>query len=143
MRITREKFIADIAGYVKKYAGLYGILVYSPVIAQAVLESGWGESRLASQYHNYFGLKCGTRWTGRSVNMRTQEEYREGTLTSIRDNFRVFDSMEEGVKPLPRGYAVQYSDEWCDTCVSATGIRAGCSELIGRECGVEEHVKIF
>ena len=93
MRIAREKFIADIAGYVKKYAGLYGILVYSPVIAQAVLESGWGESRLASQYHNYFGLKCGTRWTGRSVNMRTQEEYREGTLASIRDNFRVFDSM--------------------------------------------------
>ena len=30
--------------------------------------------------------------------MRTQEEYMEGTLTSIRDNFRVFDSMEEGVK---------------------------------------------
>ena len=85
MRIAREKFIADIAGYVKKYAGLYGILVYSPVIAQAVLESGWGESRLASQYHNYFGLKCGTRWTGRSVNMRTQEEYREGTLQGIRD----------------------------------------------------------
>lgn len=98
MRIAREKFIADIAGYVKQYAGMYGILVYSSVIAQAVLESGWGESRLASQYHNYFGLKCGTRWTGRSVNMRTQEEYREGTLTFIRDNFRVFDSMEEGVK---------------------------------------------
>ena len=46
MRIAREKFIADIAGDVKKYAGLYGILVYSPVIAQAVLESGWGESRV-------------------------------------------------------------------------------------------------
>ena len=46
MRIAREKFIADIAGYVKKYAGQYGILVYSPVIAQAVLESGWGESRV-------------------------------------------------------------------------------------------------
>ena len=62
-----NKFIADIAGYVKKYAGLYGILVYSPVIAQAVLESGWGESRLASQYHNYFGLKCGIRWTVETV----------------------------------------------------------------------------
>ena len=46
MRIAREKFIADIAGDVKKYAGLHGILVYSPVIAQAVLESGWGESRV-------------------------------------------------------------------------------------------------
>ena len=91
MRIAREKFIADIAGYVKKYAGLYGILVFSPVIAQAVLESGWGESRLASQYHNYFGLKCGTRWTGRSVNMRTQEEYRE-----LRD----FLKLDENAKVL-------------------------------------------
>ena len=67
MRIAREKFITDIAGYVKKYAGLYGILVYSPVIAQAVLESGWGEIRLASRYHNYFGLKCGTRWIVETV----------------------------------------------------------------------------
>ena len=40
MRIVRKKFVADIAGYVKKYAGMYGILVHSPVIAQAVLESG-------------------------------------------------------------------------------------------------------
>lgn len=47
------------------------------------------------------------------------------------------------VRPLPRGYAVKYWDEWCDTTVSAAGIKAGCTELIGRECGVEEHVKIF
>lgn len=47
------------------------------------------------------------------------------------------------VQPLPRGYKVKYTDEWCDTCVSAAGIQAGCSDLIGRECGCEEHVKIF
>ena len=47
------------------------------------------------------------------------------------------------VKPLPRGYAVKYSDEWCDTFVSACGIKAGCSDLIGRECGCEQHVNIF
>lgn len=46
-------------------------------------------------------------------------------------------------KPLPRGYAVKYSDEWCDTFVSACGIKAGCSDLIGRECGCEQHVNIF
>lgn len=57
--------------------------------------------------------------------------------------FKEIIDLYNSVKPLPRGYAVQYSDEWCDTCVSAAGIRAGCSELIGRECGVEEHVKIF
>ena len=57
--------------------------------------------------------------------------------------FKEIIDLYNSVKPLPRGYAVQYSDEWCDTCVSAAGIKAGCSELIGRECGVEEHVKIF
>lgn len=96
----QKKFIQDIAGIVRKYAGAYGIKVHSPIIAQAILESGWGESRLAAEYHNYFGLKCGSKWTGRSVNMTTKEEYQPGTLTTIKDNFRVYDSMEEGV----RGY---------------------------------------
>lgn len=239
--MTKQEFIKEIAKYVQKYAKSYGILVHSPIIAQAILESGWGESKLSAKYHNYFGLKCGTKWTGKSVNMTTQEEYQPGTLTTIKDNFRVYDSMEEGVKgyfefiqlkryqnlkgitnpkkyletikadgyatsstyventyriveqynltqydkeggnevmgktaqdvlnvmrswigfsesngkfkqiidlynsvkPLPRGYAVKYTDEWCDTCVSAAGIKAGCSDLIGRECGCEQHVKIF
>lgn len=46
-------------------------------------------------------------------------------------------------KPLARGYAVKYSDEWCDTTVSAAAIKAGAVDLIGTECGCEEHVKIF
>ena len=46
-------------------------------------------------------------------------------------------------KPLARGYAVQYDDEWCDTTVSAAAIKAGAVDLIGTECGVEEHVNIF
>ena len=96
--MTKNEFIKAIAGYVKKYAPSYGIKVCSPIIAQAILESGWGESRLASQYHNYFGLKCGTKWKGKSVNMATQEEYQPGVLTDIRDNFRAYDNMEEGVK---------------------------------------------
>lgn len=94
----QELFITQIAGYVQNYAPQYGIKCCSAVIAQAILESGWGESRLASQYHNYFGLKCGTKWTGPSVNMTTQEEYDTGSLTTIKDNFRVYGSMEEGVK---------------------------------------------
>lgn len=96
--MTNQEFIDQIAGYVKKYAAIFGICVHSPIIAQAILESGWGKSKLAANYHNYFGLKCGTKWTGKSVNMNTQEEYEPGTLTMIADNFRVFDSMEEGVK---------------------------------------------
>lgn len=96
--MTKQEFIESIAKYVRKYAKQYGICVHSPIIAQAILESGWGRSKLAAQYHNYFGLKCGTKWTGKSVNMATKEEYKPGVLTDIRDNFRVFDSMEDGVK---------------------------------------------
>lgn len=94
----KQKFVDDIAKCVKKYAGSYGINVHSPIIAQAILESGWGKSKLAADYHNYFGMKCGTKWTGPSVNMTTQEEYAAGTLTTIKDNFRVYDNMEDGVK---------------------------------------------
>lgn len=96
--MTNHEFIEQIAKCVKKYAYLYGIEVHSPIIAQAILESGWGKSGLASKYHNYFGLKCGSSWKGKSVNMATKEEYKVGTLTNIRDNFRVYDSMEAGVK---------------------------------------------
>lgn len=46
-------------------------------------------------------------------------------------------------KPLARGYAVQYDDEWCDTTVSAAAITAGMVDLIGTECGCERHVDIF
>lgn len=96
--MTNNEFIEKIADCVDKYAYLYGIEVHSPIIAQAILESGWGKSGLASKYHNYFGLKCGSSWKGKSVNMATKEEYKVGTLTNIRDNFRVYDSMEAGVK---------------------------------------------
>ena len=94
---SKKNFTINIAKYVRKYAPKYGIKVYSPIIAQAIHESGWGESSLAWKYHNYFGLKCGTLWTGKSVNLSTKEEYTAGSLTTIRDNFRVYDNMEQGV----------------------------------------------
>lgn len=96
--MTHKEFIEVIAKYVIKYAYVYGIEVHSPIIAQAILESGWGGSTLASKYNNFFGLKCGGSWKGKSVNMATKEEYTVGTLTDIRANFRVYDSIEDGVK---------------------------------------------
>ena len=98
--MDKEAFIQKVAEKVSKYAPLYGISVHSPIIAQAIIESGWGKSGLASKYHNYFGLKCGSSWKGKSVNMTTKEEYKAGTITNIRDNFRVFDDFDDGI----RGY---------------------------------------
>ena len=78
-----------------------GYHVYSTIIAQAVIESRYGQSTLASRYHNYFGLKCGTAWvlTGKpSVVLKTKEEYTPGTLTTIKDAFRAYPDMISGVQ---------------------------------------------
>lgn len=42
--MNKKEFITAVAGYVDKYAPAYGILVHSSVIAQAILESGWGKA---------------------------------------------------------------------------------------------------
>ncbi|MGT2640908.1 GBS Bsp-like repeat-containing protein, partial [Streptococcus sinensis] len=47
------------------------------------------------------------------------------------------------IRPLPVGYAVKETDDWCDIFVTVVFQRQGLSELIGRECGVERHIQIF
>lgn len=93
-----EEFINTIAPLIVEEGKKRGYSVFSTVIAQAIIESNSGKSVLGYKYHNYFGMKCGSRWKGKSVNLKTKEEYTVGTLTTINDNFRVYDSMEEGVK---------------------------------------------
>lgn len=90
-----KAFIARVGPIIQKKAKERGYKVCSPIIAQAVIESRYGESGLA-KYHNYFGLKCGSSWKGPSVNMKTKEEY-NSQLVNIRDNFRVFPDLESGI----------------------------------------------
>lgn len=98
MTLEQQNFINSIYEALCKYAPSYDIKCYSAIIGQAILESGWGNSKLASSYYNYFGLKCGSKWNGKSVNMKTFEEFNAGELTTTADYFRVFDNLEEGVK---------------------------------------------
>lgn len=91
----------------------------------------------------YFGEKKEEEAMGRTAQdtlnvMRGWLDFSEAN-----GKFKQIIDLYNSVKPLPRGYAVQYHDEWCDTTVSAAGIKAGTSDLIGRECGCEQHVKIF
>ena len=92
-----DAFIAKIAPLIRAEAEDRGYHTCAAVIAQAVIESAAGTSGLA-KYHNYFGMKTSASWKGASVNMRTKEEYKAGTLTTIRDNFRAYSSMAEGIK---------------------------------------------
>lgn len=91
-----KEFIQKIAPLIQTEALARGYKVCSPIIAQACVESAYDGSVLAYKYHNYFGMKCGSSWRGKSVNLRTKEEV-NSTLVSIRDNFRVYATMEQGV----------------------------------------------
>lgn len=97
--MTNEQkiFISSIASYVNKYMDDYGIKVVSPIVAQAIIESNWGKSKLSVEANNYFGLKCGSGWKGEKYTIKTKEEY-NGVLKTITANFRKYNSMEEGVK---------------------------------------------
>ena len=99
--MTTEQFIAEIAEYVKQYAPLYNIQVYSPIIAQAILESGRGTSELAIKANNFFGLKykngrcpsaCGIYYKVGS------EQNPDGSYTSSAMKWCKFADMEDCVK---------------------------------------------
>ena len=49
--------------------------------------------------------------------------------------YRSIINLYNSHQPLARGYKVRYSDEWCDTTVSAAAIKTGMTDLIGTECG--------
>lgn len=98
MLIPKSKFVETIAPLIVAEGKKRGYKIFSTVIAQAVIESNYGQSKLSADYNNFFGLKCGSKWKGKSVNMKTKEEYTPGQVSSIRDNFRIFDSVEEGIK---------------------------------------------
>lgn len=57
-------------------------------MAQAIIESNSGQSTLARQSNNHFGIKCGSNWTGPEV-YREDDDYENGLL--IRSCFRAFD----------------------------------------------------
>lgn len=98
--MSNKAFIESIADCVKKYAYLYGITVYSPIIAQAVLESASGTSELAVNAHNYFGLKYreGRCKTAIGVYTKTGSEQKvDGTYESSVMQWCKFSNMENGV----------------------------------------------
>lgn len=93
-----KAFIDYIAPIIIAEGTKRGYKVFSVTIAQAVIEGACNTSLLANKYHNHFGLKCGSAWKGKSVNLKTKEEYTVGNLTTIKDNFRAYDNDVEGIK---------------------------------------------
>jgi flagellum-specific peptidoglycan hydrolase FlgJ len=67
----------------------------SLMIAQACLESNYGQSKLATLHHNYFGIKASTGWKGNTVIYQTKE-YVNNKPVTIKQAFRSYPSMAAG-----------------------------------------------
>lgn len=65
------------------------------VIAQLVLESGWGKSSLAMHHNNFGGIKATSSWTGNTVEMPT---YEKDQTEKINAKFRSYASPEDYMK---------------------------------------------
>lgn len=87
------KFIEEIKDEAIKNYKEYKILP-SITIAQAILESSWGESDLAQIYNNLFGIKADSSWKGEYVTLETFEFYD----TKIEDKFRVYSNKNQSIK---------------------------------------------
>lgn len=57
--------------------------------------------------------------------------------------FKAIIDLYNTQRPLPRGYAVQYDDEWCATTVTAAGIQAGLHDIIFGECSCSKMIELY
>lgn len=89
---SKAGFVADLWPYAQQAAQQLGVDV-RVILAQAALESGWGQRVMARadgrSSHNLFGIKADSRWQGEQAQARTLE-YREGRLQREQAQFRAY-----------------------------------------------------
>lgn len=85
---SKEKFIKIIAPLAQKADKPYGLFP-SVTIAQACLESNYGQSALAQKYNNLFGVKGTDPNTSKVM---TTSEYVNGHWKTTSGRFQIYDS---------------------------------------------------
>ena len=84
--------------------------------------------------------------------MATEQELRQNVVSVMRGwlgysekngKFRSIIDLYNTQRPLPRGYKVQYTDEWCAATVTAAGIQAGLHDIILGECSCSRMIALY
>ncbi len=89
----------DRKAYIEKYKAIAmeemirNRIPASIKLAQGILESADGKSKLASNANNHFGMKCGNDWTGDTYYLKDDDYDSNGNL--VKSCFRVYDIPEQ------------------------------------------------
>ena len=87
-KITTEQYILKYKDYAISEMYRTGVPA-SITLAQGILESQSGNSRLAREANNHFGIKCKTGWTGKTI---TADD------DAVGECFRAYESVLESYK---------------------------------------------
>ena len=86
---TRDEFIQRASEEAISLKSKYDVPI-AVTISMAIYESRYGQSVLAKQHNNFFGIKAYS-WNGKSVELKTKED---GKIVTAR--FRSYNTLEEG-----------------------------------------------
>lgn len=96
--MNKLDFIPTIAPIVQKVNKERGNPLYSSVvIAQAILETGFGSSDLMMKANALFGIKATKTWKGKIYNADTKECYDGISMTTVKASFRAYESIEDSI----------------------------------------------
>ncbi|MCX0499818.1 flagellar assembly peptidoglycan hydrolase FlgJ [Erwinia billingiae] len=87
-------FISQLSQPAKMASAESGI-PHHLILAQAALESGWGQRQIRTAEgkpsYNVFGIKASANWQGKTTEITTTE-YENGEAKKVKAKFRVYDS---------------------------------------------------
>ncbi|MDG3146030.1 GBS Bsp-like repeat-containing protein [Streptococcus suis] len=95
MTTSQQSFFNKILPAIQQVSQKNSI-VTSVMLAQSILESGWGTSQLATNAYNIFGIKADSSWKGNTYTVQTKEVVNGKTIT-VEKQFRAYKSLLESI----------------------------------------------
>jgi flagellar protein FlgJ len=96
----RDEFVRDLLPFAEQAAERLGVDA-KVLIAQAALETGWGQRIIRDgrgiSSNNLFGIKATGGWQGDRLNIPTLE-YEQGIARRRQENFRAYPDLAEGFR---------------------------------------------
>ncbi len=123
MSAKTDSFVAKIGPLAQQDMAKTNVLA-SLTIAQAILESAWGESELAVKANNLFGIKASSDWKGATYT-RESREYINDEATTITADFKAYNSLQESISDHS---ALLQKDRYAKV-LEATDYKEACQEV--------------